>query len=247
MPDQLIRRFGGTPRKWAVYSKEEADEAGIEYVPWREAEEGEWALTDDNYVCQVVRKTGPHRENGRGLSRHNITLPFCRRWVGTQELLYSEYRRSGMRPWLEDELKTERFKRALNLYARLLLEKGYPLSEADMHAVGMAYRADQKIPAASFQRIIRYEAAKQMLAKELESILAERGVTKESVISMYQQAFAEAEKTGNSATMRSVAKDLSEMLDMKPDKKVEHGIELSSLDWSALNGKEEPPALPPGE
>lgn len=37
-----------------VYSKEEADEQGIEYVRWVDAEAGQWAITDDDYVFEML-------------------------------------------------------------------------------------------------------------------------------------------------------------------------------------------------
>jgi hypothetical protein len=38
------------------FTKEEADEMGLEYIPWREATEaGQWILSDDDLVLQVTR------------------------------------------------------------------------------------------------------------------------------------------------------------------------------------------------
>jgi hypothetical protein len=40
------------------YTKEEADEKGIKYIPWREARKidgGEWVLSDDNIVLETTR------------------------------------------------------------------------------------------------------------------------------------------------------------------------------------------------
>ena len=39
-------------KKYKVYTKEEADTNNIEYKPWNEAREGEWGITDDNYVSE---------------------------------------------------------------------------------------------------------------------------------------------------------------------------------------------------
>jgi hypothetical protein len=237
MPDKLVRRFGGRSKAWLVYTKEEADAKGIEYVHWSRAEEGQWCITDDDFVTQLVRKAGPYREHrGSEEERYQVTFPFCRRWLGTQELRYEEYRVSDLRPWLRDELSRDRFRRALRLYASLIITKGYPLSDADMHAVGIAYRPDQKIPAATFSRMMRYQESREMLTKEIENLLEERGINRGKVVDMFKEAFETARETGNSATMRSVAKDLSEMLDMKPEarRSSNNQIPVGDADWSRL-------------
>jgi hypothetical protein len=247
MPDKLLRKFGGKPKTWLVYTRDEAIDEGLEFVYWREAEEGDWCLTDDGYVTQLVRRSKAYTEAGpSGATRCQLTFPFCRRWEGTQELLYEDYRDSDTPPWLREELGRERWKRALNMYARILIEKGYPMAEADMHAIGMAYRPDQRVPQATFLRVLRYKEARDMLARELEGILEARGVTREAVVDMWKEAFDTAKETGNSATMRSVAKDLSELLDMKPKEATTgRNIPLNGLDWSALEEPEDVKELPP--
>ena len=41
---------------YPLYEIDEANDAGISYKDWRKCEEGEWAITDDNIVCQVLTK-----------------------------------------------------------------------------------------------------------------------------------------------------------------------------------------------
>lgn len=39
-----------------IFTQEEADERGKKYIYWREAEAGDWALSDNGYVAEVLRK-----------------------------------------------------------------------------------------------------------------------------------------------------------------------------------------------
>ena len=39
-----------------IYTKDEADTEEVSYNYWKEAEKGEYALTDDNYVAKVIKK-----------------------------------------------------------------------------------------------------------------------------------------------------------------------------------------------
>lgn len=41
---------------YKVYTKNEADAYKIKYTHWREAQEGEYLLTDDNWVAKVIRR-----------------------------------------------------------------------------------------------------------------------------------------------------------------------------------------------
>lgn len=46
-----------------IYTKEEADELNIEYVPnsnWRDAQYGEYAETDDGYVTPIIKRNDNH-------------------------------------------------------------------------------------------------------------------------------------------------------------------------------------------
>ena len=41
---------------YRVYRKEEADKEKINYKYWKEAKEGDYAVSDDEYVSQVIKK-----------------------------------------------------------------------------------------------------------------------------------------------------------------------------------------------
>ena len=44
------------PTIYKVYKKLEADELDLPYKYWREADEGEYGVSDDNYVAKVISK-----------------------------------------------------------------------------------------------------------------------------------------------------------------------------------------------
>ena len=43
-------------KTYEIYTKEEADKEGLQYNHWRDAGEGEWALSDDNFVSKVNKR-----------------------------------------------------------------------------------------------------------------------------------------------------------------------------------------------
>lgn len=44
------------PTDYIIYTKGEADLAKIPYIYWQEANQGEYALTDDDYVAKIIKK-----------------------------------------------------------------------------------------------------------------------------------------------------------------------------------------------
>jgi hypothetical protein len=70
MPDKLKRRVKNYAKEGApfeetvflIYSKEEADEAGIAYTPWQQCREiGDWGLTDDGFVVSLRKPVEEHK------------------------------------------------------------------------------------------------------------------------------------------------------------------------------------------
>ena len=56
---------------YSVYTKTEADKADLAYKYWKEAEKGEYALTDDNYVGKVIQKK--KYDSSNGVSSHGLS------------------------------------------------------------------------------------------------------------------------------------------------------------------------------
>lgn len=52
----IHHRGDPTPTEHVLYDEDEARDAGIEYVGWHDADEGQWALTDDGVVAEVLKK-----------------------------------------------------------------------------------------------------------------------------------------------------------------------------------------------
>jgi hypothetical protein len=61
------------------YRKSEADEMGLEYIPWRDAvTEGQWILTDDNYVLKTTKvKYIPEMHSGKLRHRRRVCTGLC--------------------------------------------------------------------------------------------------------------------------------------------------------------------------
>ena len=45
------------PTTYVVFKKEEADNKNLPYKYWRDADEGEYGISDDQYVAKVISKS----------------------------------------------------------------------------------------------------------------------------------------------------------------------------------------------
>lgn len=53
------------PTDYIIYTKEEAEKAKIPYTFWQEANQGDYALTDDNFVAKIIKKKEYEAKDGR--------------------------------------------------------------------------------------------------------------------------------------------------------------------------------------
>ena len=53
------------PTDYIIYTKDEAELAKIPYTFWQEANQGEYALTDDDYVAKIIKKKKYEDKQGR--------------------------------------------------------------------------------------------------------------------------------------------------------------------------------------
>lgn len=236
MPEYIWRKFKGKKAQYVVYSSEEADELGLSSVPWREAQEGQWAESDDGYVAKVVRRLGPYVE-GKGRERCEVTLPYARRWTTNKPLIFEEWRKTkkwgGGRPdqnWVEKELSRPIAKEVMHLYCKLYIEHGGKIPEEKMKRLGVMLRPKgQRIPEANLKRLIRQKETQAVIKEELERILSDKGITPDKVIQDYESVKQQALALGQTSTAKSIVDKYAEMLDMKPDKR-EQVTEIE-IDW----------------
>ena len=46
-----------SPTTYKIYKKKEADKDNLPYKYWREADEGEYGISDDKFVAKVISKS----------------------------------------------------------------------------------------------------------------------------------------------------------------------------------------------
>jgi hypothetical protein len=217
----ITRKVKGVVAQYNIYTKDEAIDLGIQFKPWREARVSEYILTDDNYVCQLIaiqEFTNPHKQ-----SYIVYVFPFKRILLTKScKLFYTQ------KPdWVTSEMRRGRTKLVVKLLAQQLIK-----GEVDYDMLGKIYRPDQQIPAATVKRLLRQERIQNMVKDEIQKELGGVGLNAKYVLTTIKKAIELAETKGDPGNMLRGTKDLSELLDLNPEK------QTSSIQWTMTGGKE---------
>ena len=217
--DKFTRKIGGKKREFVVFTKEEADEEHIAYVPWREAKGGDLALTDDGFVGDCLSVTTYRNNMGKFYLYKNFS--FGKAWMSpNSKLLYGprrfikDYSHVTPRTWQEHEVKRTRTKNAVGLYTAYIMA-GQPV---DWDKLGMVYRKDQKVPAMTVRRLFKQEKVREMVNKEIARQAALLGINEEYILALMKKAANVAEMSGDAGAMIRAAVELRDTLDLGPTK-----------------------------
>jgi hypothetical protein len=213
-----------------VYSKEEADEAGIEYrEDWWDAQRGDWALTDDGWVMQLCADSEMKNRRAKARTLRFSGASVIVKWHAVDEyesfdgtLRYEAYRKAKKHyntmnpaiPWHYRVGGRQGTKRAVFMYVQFRLSTYHGrLTEEQWLRCGMLYAPKDKIPQASFRLFLRTHTAKQMVAEEMRRALLDNNVTVDFVIKKLLKAIDMAEKDGKAKDVREGAERLLTLME----------------------------------
>jgi hypothetical protein len=219
--DKIVRKIKGIRKTYFVYNKEEAIEEGISYKYWKDADVGEYGITDDEYVAICIGRKEYIDSQKR--CRAFIKLSCGVGW-GTRlsKLLYEPNRDFGLysqvKPdyWVRKEIKSTRFKNAVTAYIGQLLST----NAIDWTAIGNIYRPDQKVPEATVRRLFKQQEVREVIDDKLKQTLLDKGVNQELVLDLHLEAIEIARKKTDPSNMLRATENLMDLLEMKPGKRV---------------------------
>ena len=216
--DEITRELRTGRRTFRVYTKEEAEELGIQYKPWEQASAGDWVLSDDGYVAECYSCKEYRKVSKKGKIRVDrfVRLAFGAYWVNKNtKCEYGLRRMTGdfcstrPQPWGERESRRKHVKHVIRLYAQMWLN-----NTVDLVKLGKIYAPKQRIPEASIKRLLRQPEIKEMVSKELKKIFAENGIDEKYVLELYKGVAKKAGEKENLSTLLRVADTLADMLRM---------------------------------
>lgn len=222
--ETLERKFRKKNISCSIYTPDDAKQVkklGIIPIHWQQARKAkQWVYDDAGYVSQVLDVMGPYGPRGRPKTRYVIYLAYCRAFTPSKMIInYDNYRGKGdyystmADDWVGREMKNKRTKKAIALYASVMLEKGRA-TEKDLEIIGRIYRPDQQEPKQTFKRLLKNHKIKMMVAEELKKLLSDYGITEGEVISNYKNIMEEAYTNRQYGVAKNVNDIFAKMLQM---------------------------------
>ena len=200
------------PTVYTIYKKEEADNKDIPYKHWKDAEIGEYGITDDEYVAKVINKKAYPSNHGNdniyirypwGYTFFNPNYPNKKLSAGHRQ---SNQTFSG-KPHLEVMAGQDLMKNLATYYA---------LSPNYDQAIDWAF-TDNVSPKKrkKFRRIMKTEVFKNMVKEELQKLLQEHGMTENFTLDLLDETIQLAKDKKDVSNLLKAVDNLQEMHGMK--------------------------------
>jgi len=196
---------------YTVYRKNEAEDNGIKFKHWKEAEEGDYGISDDDYVSKVITKKTYVAENGRA----SIYLRFA--WGYTfynpkyaSKKLVVAGRKTNVtftgKSYIEVQSGQDKMKNLATMYA---LKPDYDV--AIEWALGSVTTSQRR----KWKRTMKSEVFKKMVRKELSNLLHEHGLTEGYTLELLEEAIGMAKNKKDIPSMMRAVENLQDMHGMK--------------------------------
>ena len=196
---------------YEVFTKKEADERKISYKYWKDANEGDYAVTDDNYVGKIIKKK--KYDSNNGVSSYYVRMPFGYAFHSprypSQKLKadgrVSNHTLSG-KPQLEVRKGHKDWKNLAMVYSVCF--------DMDL-AIDTVFDSPTASKRRTTKRWMRTQEFKSMVKDELKEVLAEKGHNRSRTIDLLDKGLAMAEKKGDVTNFLRVVENIQDMLGMK--------------------------------
>jgi hypothetical protein len=210
------------PTTYMVLKKEEADDKNLSYKYWREADEGEYGISDDNYVAKVISKSTykassiyiryPYGYTFYNPNYNSVKLKASGRKSNTTI--------SGKTNW-EVLSNGRKMKNLAMVYAQTM-----DYEKAIEHVLGNPSN-NQKI---MWKRRMKKEKFQDMVRDELQKLLQEHGMTEAYTLELLEETIKTAKAKGDVTNLMRAVDNLQDMHGMKEKHqvKVTEQIEATS-------------------
>jgi hypothetical protein len=201
------------PTSYTIRTKDEADIEEIDYIYWKEANVGDYALSDDQYVAKVLNKK--EYPGNRGFNNIYLRFPWGYTFYNTkypskQLKVKGRVSNGTMSGKKYQEVKCNsrngKYRNLAMTYARTM----HPDLAIDM-AFGSVSFDERK----RWRRVIKTENFKTMLKEELEQLLHDRGLTEKYTLQLLEDAISIAKDKKDVSNLLKAVDNLQDMHGMK--------------------------------
>ena len=207
-----IKHKGDTKHTtYTIYRADEAKKQGIEYKYWKDAEKGDYALSDDDFVAKVINRR-EYADNGTGT---NIYLRFP--WGYTffspkypSKRLKVRGRKTNTtftgKSYIEVQSGQDKMK---NLSAMFALKPDYDL--AIEWALGAVTDSERR----KWKRTMKSEVFKSMVREERQKLLQDHDLTEDYTFTLMKETIELAKEKKDVSNLLRVVENLQELHGMK--------------------------------
>jgi len=195
------------PTSYKIYNKTEADDKEIEYKEWRKANEGDYALSDDEYVAKVISKSVYKPTS------IYIRLPYGYTFYNprySSVKLNASGRRanntiSGKTHW-EVLSGGQKMKNLAMVYAQTM-----DYDKTINHVLDNPSDSTKIM----WKRRMKKEKFKDMVRDELQKLLQEHGLTEAYTLELLEETIKKAKDKGDVTNLMRAVDNLQDMHGMK--------------------------------
>tara|TARA_R100000808_G_scaffold2228_1_gene9243 strand:+ start:1232 stop:1990 length:759 start_codon:yes stop_codon:yes gene_type:complete len=196
---------------YTVYRKNEAEDKGIDFKHWKKAQEGEYAISDDDYVSKVISKRTYTSDAGRDsvYMRFPWGYTFYNPKYSSKKLVVAGRKTNVTftgKSYIEVQAGQDKMKNLAQMFA---LKPDYDL--AIEWAIGAVTQSQRR----KWKRTMKSEVFKKMVREELQNLLHEHGLTEKYTLDLLEDAIKVAKTKKDVPSMMRAVENLQDMHGMK--------------------------------
>ena len=207
----IKHRGDDEPTAYEVFEQKEMDAKEKDYTHWKEAEEGDWALSDDGYCAKVLkRKKYP---NDRGGHSYYIKLPWGY-FMWNPKYPTSKFNVKGRvtphtlkgNSYTDSLKKSEKMRNLAMCYAQTM--------NKDL-AIDLAFGSLDDRQHLTWSRRMKSEVFRNMVRDELQKLLDDHGKTADYTMELFGDAIEIAKDKKDVSNLMRAVENLQDMHGMK--------------------------------
>ena len=195
------------PTSYVIFREEEAAKKNIQYKHWRDADEGEYGISDDGYVAKVISKstykpTSVYIRYPFGYTFYNPRYTSVKLKASGRK---SNATISGKTHW-EVLSKGQKMKNLAMVYAQTM-----DYDKSIDHVLDNP-SSNQRV---MWKKRMKKEKFKDMVRDELQKLLQEHGLTEAYTLNLLEETIRKAKDKGDITNLMRAVDNLQDMHGMK--------------------------------
>ena len=195
------------PTTYKIYRQKEADNENLEYKHWREAKEGEYGVSDDEFVAKVISKSVYNPSSI--YVRYPYGYTFFNPKYNSTNLIASGRKAnntiSGKTQW-EVLTNGQKMKNLAMVYAQTM-----DYDKTIEHVLENPSN-NQKV---MWKKRMKKERFKDMVRDELQALLKDHGLTEAYTLELLEETIKKAKDKGDVTNLMRAVDNLQDMHGMK--------------------------------